>query len=172
MQQQRESPHKALIGLWERPDRAWIGFRKPGCGEGRRGRLNRTHASFLNSLAGPKKGRENGGREIKESIGSGEGRAGGQGLFSASLVLNAAANSEKLQFITPPPPERACTETHAHGGVYSHLKSVKYNGKNEEKKLSLVVAVCGRRETRRAKSEKCAKMKFLALFSALLTRRK
>lgn len=111
-QQQRESPHKALIGLWERPDRPWIGFRKPGYGEGRRGSLNRTHASFLNSLAGLKKRgeREWGGREIKESIGSWEGRAAAQGLFNASLILNATATTEKLQFITIPPVQ-ACTET-------------------------------------------------------------
>lgn len=44
------------------------------------------------------------GGGIKESIGSWEGRAAGQGLFSTSLMLNAAANTEKLQFITIPPP--------------------------------------------------------------------
>lgn len=32
-----ESPHKALIGLWKHTDRAWIGFRKPGDGEGVQG---------------------------------------------------------------------------------------------------------------------------------------
>lgn len=54
--EERESPHKALIGRWERTDSAWIGFRESGGGKGCRGRLNRTHASFLNSLAGPEKG--------------------------------------------------------------------------------------------------------------------
>lgn len=34
---ERESPHKALIGLWKHTDRAWIGFRKPGDGEGLQG---------------------------------------------------------------------------------------------------------------------------------------
>lgn len=121
----RESPHKALIGLWERPDRPWIGFRKPGYGEGRRGSLNRTHASFLNSLAGPERGeREWVGGGIKESIGSWEGRAAARGLFNASLILNAAATTEKLQFITIPPVQ-ACTETDTRKVRYTEVKPLK-----------------------------------------------
>lgn len=30
----RQRAHKALIGLWKRTDRPWIGFRKPGDGKG------------------------------------------------------------------------------------------------------------------------------------------
>lgn len=55
-----------------------------------------------------------GGRERKESIGSREGRAAGQGLFNASLVFNAAANTEIAVYYDPPM-KQACTETHAHG---------------------------------------------------------
>lgn len=52
---------------------------------GRGGRLNRTHASFLNSLAALEKKergeteRIRGGRERKESIGGGGGEGGGGG---------------------------------------------------------------------------------------------
>ena len=44
--------------------------------KGCRGRLNRTHASFLNSLAGPEKGREHeggGGGKEKKVVVVGEG---------------------------------------------------------------------------------------------------
>lgn len=30
----RQRAHKALIGLWKRTDRPWIGFRKPRDGKG------------------------------------------------------------------------------------------------------------------------------------------
>lgn len=91
-----------------------------------------------------------GGGGIKESIGSWEGRAAGQGLFSTSLMLNAAANTEKLQFITIPPLEQACTETYTR----------KTLGKRKIKhaKRSNYVFLIVRTQTRRAKSKKCAKM--------------
>lgn len=133
MQQQRESPHKALIGLWERPDRAWIGFRKPGCGEGRRARLNRTHASFLNSLAGPKKGRENGGREIKERGGEG----GWSGALQCKLDFECRCKLGKIAvyYKTPPPPPPG-TGVHRDPRARwecAHLKSVKIQREKRRK---------------------------------------
>lgn len=118
--QQRESPHKALIGLWKHTDRAWIGFRKPGDGEGCRGRLNRTHASFLNSLAGPKRGERirgwGGGKEKKVLVVGGGGVVAGMGwgLFNASLILNATANAEKLHNLLKSPLRDVHAQTHAH----------------------------------------------------------
>lgn len=84
------------------------------------GRLNRTHASFLNSLAGPKKKKEEGEKrkywwwEGRVAGLEGEGGVGGS-FFNASLILNATANAEKkiAQFITIPSSERACAGARA-----------------------------------------------------------
>lgn len=65
-----------------------------------------------------------GGGGIKESIGSWEGRAAARGLLNASLVLNAAATTGKLQFITIPPVQ-ACTETETRKTRYTEIKPVK-----------------------------------------------
>lgn len=119
--QQRESPHKALIGLWKHTDRAWIGFRKPGDGEGCRGRLNRTHASFLNSLAGPKRGERirgwGGGKEKKVLVvGGGGGGGGWDGLGALQCKLDFECHCQRrkiAQFIKIPSSGRACTDARA-----------------------------------------------------------
>lgn len=87
--------------------------------------LNRTHASFLNSLAGPeKRERIRGGREIKESLGAAAGRRRRtEGLLNAGSTLNTTACAEKLQFITIPSAGRACT--------YSRSRSSDFAPKNE-----------------------------------------
>lgn len=94
-----------------------------GCwgGGGRReGSLNRTHASFLNSLAGPEKRGENKrGEGNKRKYwcwgGGGGGRRGGgtEGLLNAGSALNATACAEILHSLLQSPLRDARAHAHA-----------------------------------------------------------
>lgn len=75
-------------------------------GAGGREGLNRTHASFLNSLAGPgKRGENKRGEGNKRKYWCWErgGRGRAEGLLNAAFILNAAASAEKLHNLLQSP---------------------------------------------------------------------